>query len=34
MPTHTTEEHRRAFAALTSGDYDNNFTLFSCFCGR
>ena len=27
--THITPEHRRAFAALTSGDYEN-FALFSC----
>ena len=33
MPTHITEEHRRAFAALTSGDYDN-FALFSCLCNN
>ena len=31
MPaTNITEEHRNAFEALTSGDYDN-FALFSCF---
>ena len=29
MSTNITEEHRRAFEALTSGDYDN-FALFSC----
>ena len=33
MPTHITEEHRRAFAALTSGDCDN-FALFSCRCNN
>ena len=27
--THITPEHRRAFKALTSGDYEN-FALFSC----
>ena len=27
--THITDEHRRAFEALTSGDY-RNFALFSC----
>ena len=31
MTINITEEHRRAFKALTSGDYDN-FALFSCFC--
>ena len=30
--THITEEHRRAFEALTSGVHDN-FALFSCFVG-
>ena len=30
MSTNLTDEHRRAFQALTSGDYDN-FGLFSCF---
>ena len=30
MTTNITEEHRRAFQALTSGDYDN-FALFSVF---
>ena len=29
--THITEQHRQAFEALTSGDYDN-FALFSCTC--
>ena len=29
MSTHTTDEHRRAFEALTSGRYEN-FCLFSC----
>ena len=29
MSTHITEEHRRAFEALTSGRYEN-FCLFSC----
>lgn len=29
--TNITEEHRRAFSALTSGDC-GNFALFSCFC--
>ncbi len=29
--TNITEEHRRAFSALTSGDC-RNFALFSCFC--
>ena len=28
--TNITEEHRKAFAALTSGGY-GNFALFSCF---
>ena len=28
--THITEEHRRAFEALTGGVHDN-FALFSCF---
>ena len=32
MTTNITEEHRRAFAALASGEHDN-FALFSCFCG-
>ena len=30
MSTNITSEHRRAFQALTSGDYDH-FVLFSCF---
>ena len=30
--THITDEHRRAFEALTSGTHDN-FALFSCFVG-
>ncbi|MCZ7641536.1 MAG: hypothetical protein M5U33_00645 [Pseudorhodoplanes sp.] len=30
MSTNITPEHRAAFDALTSGDYDN-FALFSCF---
>ena len=30
--THITEEHRRVFQALTSGDY-GNFALFSVFVG-
>ena len=30
--THITDEHRRAFEALTSGVHDN-FALFSCFVG-
>jgi hypothetical protein len=30
MSTNITSEHRAAFEALTSGDYDN-FALFSCF---
>ena len=30
--THITEEHRRAFEALTSG-LCHNFALFSCFVG-
>ena len=29
--TNITEEHRRAFSDLTSGDC-RNFALFSCFC--
>ena len=29
MSTHITDEHRRAFEALTSGRYEN-FCLFSC----
>ena len=29
--THITDEHRRAFDALTSGQYQN-FCLFSCSC--
>ena len=33
MSTNITEEHRRAFEALTSGDHDN-FALFSCFCNH
>ena len=28
--TNITDDHRRAFHLLTSGDYDN-FALFSCF---
>ena len=32
MTTNITEEYRRAFAALASGEHDN-FALFSCFCG-
>ena len=32
MTTNITEEHRRVFEALTSGEHDN-FTLFSCFLG-
>ena len=31
MTTNITDEHRRAFAALTSGRYEN-FALVSCFC--
>ena len=31
--TNITEEHRRAFEALTSGRHEN-FALFSCFVGR
>ena len=31
--TDITDEHRRAFEALTSGVHDN-FALFSCFVGR
>ena len=31
MSTHITDEHRRAFDALTSGRYEN-FCLFSCVC--
>jgi hypothetical protein len=30
MSTNITAEHRAAFEALTSGEYDN-FALFSCF---
>lgn len=30
MTTHITDQHRAAFDALTSGEYDN-FALFSCF---
>ena len=30
--THITEEHRRAFEALTGSVHDN-FALFSCFVG-
>jgi len=30
MSTNITPEHRAAFEALTSGDFDN-FALFSCF---
>ena len=30
MSTNITDEHRRAFQALTGGDYDN-FGLFPCF---
>ena len=29
MGTHITDEHKAAFEALTSGEYDN-FALFSC----
>ena len=29
MATHITDEHKAAFEALTSGEYDN-FALFSC----
>ena len=29
--TNITNEHRRAFAALNSGEFEN-FRLFSCFC--
>lgn len=32
MTTNITPEHRAAFEALASGDYDN-FALFSCFIG-
>jgi hypothetical protein len=32
MTTNITPEHRAAFEALVSGDYDN-FALFSCFIG-
>jgi hypothetical protein len=32
MSTNITDEHRAAFEALTSGDY-NNLALFSCFVG-
>ena len=32
MTTNITEEHRRAFAALPSGEHDN-FAQFSRFCG-
>ena len=32
MTTNITEEHRRVFEALTSGEHDN-FALFSCFLG-
>ena len=31
MTTNITEEHRRAFEALTSAEHDN-FALFSCRC--
>ncbi len=31
MTTNITDEHRRAFEALTSGCYEN-FALVSCFC--
>ena len=31
MTTNITEEHRRAFKALTNGEHDN-FALFSCQC--
>ena len=31
MTTNVTDEHRRAFEALTSGRYEN-FALVSCFC--
>lgn len=30
MSTNITSKHRRAFEALTSGEFDN-FALFSCF---
>lgn len=34
MTTNITPQHREAFKALTSGQYDN-FALFSCFvCGE
>ena len=32
MTTNITDEHRRAFEALTSSRYEN-FALVSCFCG-
>ena len=32
MTTNITPDHRAAFEALVSGDYDN-FALFSCFIG-
>jgi len=32
MTTNITADHRAAFEALISGDYDN-FALFSCFIG-
>ena len=32
MTTNITEEHRRVFEALTSGEHDN-FALLSCFLG-
>ena len=31
MTTNITEDHRRAFEALTGGEADN-FCLFSCYC--
>ena len=31
MTTNITDEHRRAFEALTGGRYEN-FALVSCFC--
>ena len=33
MNTNITEQHRRAFEALKSGEHDN-FALFSCFCNN
>ena len=32
MTANVTDEHRRAFEALTGGRYEN-FALVSCFCG-